>query len=126
MNRASGDDEPALVPAPGEIARLTVRASARAREDAADAVEVTTASSASAPFASVDDVVTRLMPFHAFAGPEDAGLDDARRRDDATRDGGAASEEGRASKRARQKRVEEIERDKTTRMSESEPVVSTS
>lgn len=66
------------------------------------------------------------MPFHAFAGPEDAGLDDARRRDDATRDGGAASEEGRASKRGRQKRVEEIERDKTTRMSESEPVASTS
>lgn len=36
MNRASDDDEPALVPAPGEIARLTVRASARAREDAAE------------------------------------------------------------------------------------------
>lgn len=124
MDRARVDDETALVPAPGELARLTARASARAREDAADAVEVTTASSASAPFANLEDVVTRLMPFHAFAGPEDAGLDDARRRDGATGGGEATSDEGRASKRARQKRVEEIEGDTTTRLSERD--VSTS
>lgn len=93
-----GDDVP-LAPAPGEVARLTTAASARARDDGAHAVAMLSAVSARDAFETFEDAHSTLMAFHAYAGPEDvawseraATRDDAAR-DAATRDGAAQADE---------------------------------
>lgn len=98
---APGDDVP-LAPAPGEVARLTAAASARAREDGAHAVAMLSSVSARDAFETFEDAHSTLMAFHAYAGPEDvawseraATRDDAARDDDAsaTRDAAAQADE---------------------------------
>jgi len=98
---APGDDVP-LAPAPGEVARLTAAASARAREDGEHAVAMLSSVSARDAFETFGDAQSTLMAFHAYAGPEDvawseraATRDDAARDDAATRDAAAQADDSR-------------------------------
>jgi hypothetical protein len=85
---APGEDVP-LAPAPGEVARLTAAASARARDDGAHAVKSSV--SARDAFDTFEDAHLALMAFHAYAGPEDVAWSErAATRDGAARDDAAA------------------------------------
>jgi len=87
---APGDDVP-LAPAPGEVARLTAAASARARDDGAHAVTMLSSVSARDAFETFEDAHLALMAFHAYAGPEDVAWSErAATRDGAARDDAAA------------------------------------
>jgi len=87
---APGDDVP-LAPAPGEVARLTAAASARARDDGAHAVRMLSSVSARDAFETFEDAHLALMAFHAYAGPEDVAWSErAATRDGAARDDAAA------------------------------------
>lgn len=90
---APGDDVP-LAPAPGEVARLTAAASARAREDGAHAVSMLSSVSARDAFETFEDAHATLMALHAYAGPEDVAWSErAATRDDAARDDAAQADE---------------------------------